>query len=60
MYTTKALIVISSYNDLIIGKNYRSAAVALAGKIRGAINACLDFLLHFCVKIKVEEEQLFK
>jgi len=27
---------------------------ALAGKIRGAINGCLDFLLNFCVKTKVE------
>jgi hypothetical protein len=38
-------------------QSYRSFPVAMAGKIRGAINACLDFLLHFCVKTKVERRK---
>jgi len=54
MYKNKALIVMSSYYDLTIGKNNRSASVALAGRARGAISAVLDFLLHFCIKTKVE------
>jgi len=37
---------------------YRSVPVAMAGKIRGAINACLDFLLHFFVKKKVERNNI--
>jgi hypothetical protein len=28
----------------------------MAGRARGAISAVLDFLLHFCVKTKVEEK----
>ena len=44
----------SSYCNLMIDKNYRSVPVAMAGRARGAICAVLDFLLHFCVKTKVE------
>ncbi len=40
--------------DLMHAAKQRSVSVALAGKIRGAVNACLDLLLHFCVKTKVE------
>jgi len=40
--------------DLTHGIKNSNATGALAGKIRGAINAWLDLLLHFCVKTKVE------
>lgn len=31
--------------------------MALAGRARGAISGVLDFLLHFCVKTKVERRK---
>jgi hypothetical protein len=37
----------SSYHNLTIIKNYRSAAVAMAGQIRGAVNAGLEFFVTF-------------
>jgi hypothetical protein len=47
----------SSYHNPMIGKKYLGAAVAMAGKIRGAVNACLDFFaLLFGSRQKVEEE----
>jgi len=42
-YTTKAQLKISSGRSLRTIKNYQSVPVAMAGKIRGAINACLTF-----------------
>ena len=32
---------------LCIVKKYRSVSVAMSGKIRGAINACIEFLVTF-------------
>jgi hypothetical protein len=32
---------------LCIAKKYRKVAVAMAGKIRGAINACLELFVTF-------------
>jgi hypothetical protein len=55
MYNNKTLVkIIKKCRGLNNAKKYRKVAVAMAGKIRGAINACLDFLLHFFVKKKVE------
>ena len=34
-------------NDLTPAVKYRSVAVAMAGKIRGAINACLELFVTF-------------
>jgi hypothetical protein len=36
-----------AYYRLYTAENYRSVAVALAGKIRGAVNSCLDLLVPF-------------
>ena len=34
-------------NDLPNSKKHRSVAVAMAGKIRGAVYACLEFFVTF-------------
>jgi hypothetical protein len=37
----------SGYHDLTFNKNHRSVSVAMAGQIRGAVNAGLDLFVTF-------------
>ena len=43
----KARPVMSGYHDLTFNKNHRSVSVAMAGQIRGAVNAGLDLFVTF-------------
>jgi hypothetical protein len=58
VYKNKARQIISSYCDLNTAKKFRSAVVAMAGKICGAINACLDLFITFGAMPKVNKRKL--